>query len=135
MTVSDAFSLIHPATATVDGTGKATVEITHSLRGLVWKIFQIGFGLNKSAFNAQVGGHFNGIPLTSSVQMQPVSFPGVPYAMESYFVGPPYVILRAGDKLVCSVINATSGDVFTAGAYYSEEPDSLAAANPYWPGS
>lgn len=131
MTVSDAFSLIHPVQAKVDDTGKATVEITHSLNGLVWKIFQIGFGLNISAFNAQVGAHFNGVPLTSAVQMQPVSFPGVPYAMESYFVGPPYVILRAGDKLVCSVINATSGDVFTAGAYYSEDPDPGLANYPW----
>jgi hypothetical protein len=125
MTVSDAFSLIHPAQTTVDGTGKGTVEITHSLRGLIWKIYQIGFGLNQTALQAQVGAHFNGIPLTSSVQMQPTSFPGVPYAMESYFVGPPYVILRAGDKLVCSVISATAGDTFTAGAYYSEEQDPL----------
>lgn len=79
--------------------------------------------MNKTAFQPQVGAHFNGIPLTASVAMQPVSFNGVPYAMESYFVGPPYVGLKAGDEIVCSVKGATAGDVFTAGAYISEEPD------------
>lgn len=117
------YTEIRPFTAVVDGTGSGTVIITHSQKGLIWQIFQIGFALNKKAFNPQVGAHFNGIPLTSAVSMQPVSFSGVPYAMESYFVGPPYVGLKAGDQIVCSVTGATSNDTFTAGAYISEEID------------
>lgn len=117
------FSLIKPFTAPVASDGTATCIVTHSLQGILWQVFQIGFGLNQNAFQPQVGAHLNGIPLTASVAMQPVSFTGVPYAMESYFVGPPYVGLKAGDQIVCSVVGATSGDVFTAGAYISEEPD------------
>lgn len=117
------YTEIRPFTGVVDGTGEGTVIITHSQKGLIWQIFQIGFALNIKAFNPQVGAHFNGIPLTSAVAMQPVSFSGVPYAMESYFVGPPYVGLKAGDQIVCSVTGATNGDTFTAGAYISEELD------------
>src|SRR5215469_8446340 len=117
------FTLIKPFTAKVNASGQATVEITHNLQGIVWQIFQIGFALNLNTFNPQIGAHFNGIPLTSSVAMQPVGFTGFPYAMESFFVGPPYVGLKAGDKIVCAVTGATSGDTFTAGAYISEEQD------------
>lgn len=117
------FSLIKPFTGVVASNGKGMTVISHSLKGIVWQIFQIGFALNLKAFNPQVGAHMNGIPLTSAVAMQPVSFPGVPYAMESFFVGPPYVGLKAGDQIVCAVTGATSGDTFTAGAYISEEQD------------
>jgi len=119
------FSLIKPFTGKVGSNGQAFVTITHSLRGIIWQIFQIGFGLNVTSFNPQVGAHVNGIPLTSAVAMQPVAFAGAPYAMESFFVGPPYVGLRAGDQIVCSVTGASVGDTFTAGAYISEEDDPL----------
>lgn len=128
----DTFSIIHPFTAVVDATGSASVSITHSINGLIWQVFQIGFALNESAISAQVGAHFNGIPLTSSVQMQPVKFKGFPYAMESFFFGPPYVGLRAGDQVVCSVLSATPGDVFTAGAFVSEEQDPGQPGQSYW---
>ena len=127
---NETFTLIKPFTAKVGSNGQATVEITHSLQGMIWQIFQIGFALNISAFNPQVGAHMNGIPLTSAVAMQPVAFTGFPYAMESFFVGPPYVGLKAGDKIVCAVTGATNGDIFTAGAYISEE--SLGAQTPWW---
>lgn len=117
------FSLIKPFTGIVTPDGTGTCIITHSLQGMLWQVFQIGFGLNLSAPLAQVGAHFNGIPLTAAVVMQPVAFTGVPYAMESYFVGPPYVGLKAGDQIVCSVMGGKSGDIFTAGAYISEEID------------
>lgn len=129
---SDTFSLIKPFVATVGANGQAQLEITHNLQGIVWQVFQIGFALGKSANFAQCGAHLNGIPLTAAVQMQPVAFTGFPYAMESYFVGPPYVGLKAGDKIVCAVVSATSGDIFTAGAYISEEIDPAAAVQPYW---
>ena len=130
---SDTMSLIKPFTATVAGNGSATAVITMSLNGLIWQVFQIGFALNETALTAQVGAHMNGIPLTSSVLMQPVLFSGFPYKMESFFVGPPYVGLKAGDMITCSVISATPGDTFTAGAYISEEQDPAASGrNPQW---
>lgn len=129
---SDTFSLIKPFVAKVGANGQAQLSITHNLQGIVWQVFQIGFALGIKSTFAQCGAHLNGIPLTSAVQMQPVSFNGFPYAMESYFVGPPYIGLKAGDQIVCAVISATSGDTFTAGAYISEEQDPDAAVHPYW---
>lgn len=129
---SDTFSLIKPFTAIVGANGQAQLSITHNLNGIIWQVFQIGFALGKAANFAQVGAHLNGIPLTSSVQMQPVSFSGFPYAMESYFIGPPYVGLKAGDQITCAVITAVAGDVFTAGAYISEDQDPATANRPYW---
>lgn len=129
---NETFTLIKPFQATVAANGQASVTITHSLQGIIWQIFQIGFALGKNAFNPQVGAHMNGIPLTSAVAMQPVAFTGFPYAMESFFVGPPYVGLKAGDSITCAVIGATSGDVFTAGAYISEEQDPGSGSKPWW---
>ena len=129
---NETFTLIKPFTGTVGSNGMASVQITHSLQGIIWQVFQIGFALNQTAFNPQIGAHVNGIPLTSSVAMQPVTFTGFPYAMESFFVGPPYVGLRAGDVITCAVIGAKSGDIFTAGAYISEEDDPFAGKTPWW---
>lgn len=129
---SNTFTLIKPFTGVVGANGQGSVSITHSLQGIIWQVFQIGFALNQKAFNPQVGAHVNGIPLTSAVAMQPVTFAGVPYAMESYFVGPPYVGLRAGDLIVCSVTGATAGDTFTAGAFISEEQDPAFTSKPWW---
>ena len=126
------FTLIKPFQATVAASGQATIEITHNINGLIWQIYQIGFALGKAAPSPQVGAHFNGIPLTAAVTMQQVAFTGFPYVMESFFVGPPYVGLKAGDKIVCSVLGATSGDVFTAGAYISEEKGPQGINVPYW---
>lgn len=129
---SDTFTLIKPFMATVNASGQATLSITHSLQGMVWQIFQIGFALNVASSSPQVGAHMNGIPLTAAVVMQRVQFAGFPYAMESFFVGPPYVGLSAGDQIVCSVIGATAGDTFTAGAYISEEQVATQQNVPYW---
>lgn len=129
---SDTFSEIQPFTAKVGSNGQATLSITHNLNGIIWQVFQIGFALGISSSFAQVGAHFNGIPLTAAVVMQPVTFTGFPYRMESYFVGPPYIGLKAGDQIVCAVINAASGDTFTAGAYISEEQDPATNARPWW---
>lgn len=126
------FYLIKPFTATIAANGQASVQITHNIQGLIWQIFQIGFALNALAPAPQVGAHLNGIPLTSAVTMQQVTFTGTPFRMESFFVGPPYVGLRAGDVITCSVMGATSGDLFTAGAYISEEKDPGAGASPWW---
>lgn len=130
---SDTFSLIKPFTATVGANGQATINITQAINGLIWQVFQIGFALNQPALTAQVGAHLNGIPLTSTVFMQAVNFIGFPYKMESFFIGPPYVGLRAGDIIACAVLNATPGDTFTAGCFISEEQDpSSAGRNPQW---
>jgi hypothetical protein len=116
--------LIKPFTAQVNSLGQAMVQVEHSLHGLVWKVYQIGMSLNEAANLAQCAAHINGIPLSGAVYMQPCQFPGVPYRMESYFTGPPYIVLSAGDFILCSVINATPGDTFTAGAYVEERPAS-----------
>jgi len=130
---SDTFSLIKPFTAVVGSNGQASLSITQAINGLIWQVFQIGFALNQVALAAQVGAHMNGIPLTSTVYMQQVTFSGFPYRMESFFVGPPFVGLKAGDQIVCAVVGATPGDTFTAGAYISEEQDpSAAGRNPQW---
>ena len=129
---NETFTLIKPFVVKVNASGFGSVEITHSLQGIIWQVFQIGFALGQTAFNPQIGAHMNGIPLTSSVAMQPVAFTGFPYAMESFFVGPPYVGLKAGDKIVCAVTGAAASDVFTAGAYISEEDDPAFASPPWW---
>jgi hypothetical protein len=116
--------LIKPFTATVDANGHATITVGHNQALLKWKVFQVGLALGQVANFAQVAGHVNGIPLASTVIMQPsvfASLPGqAPYAMESFMVGPPYIYLRSGDQFVIGVINATSGDTFTVGAYVEE---------------
>jgi hypothetical protein len=116
--------LIKPFTASVNASGQAIVEITQSLSGLVWKVYQIGFGLGQLAPSPQVAAHVNGVPLAATVTMQPSVFANIPsqpgYAMESFFVGPPYIILSPGDQIVCAVLGANSGDVFTAAAYVDE---------------
>lgn len=127
---NETFSLIKPFTAVVGANGQATAVITQGINGLIWQIFQIGFALGQLAPSPQVGAHMNGVPLTASVVMQPVTFSGAPFAMESYFVGPPYVGLKAGDQITCSVTGANSGDTFTAAAYLSEEQDP--STNPGW---
>lgn len=129
---NETFTLIKPFTAVVGSNGQANVTIEHQIHGLIWQIFQIGFALGQTASFPQVGAHMNGIPLTPTVIMQPVMFAGVPYAMETYIVGPPYVGLKAGDTIVCSVLGATAGDIFTAGAYISEEQDPATMQAPWW---
>jgi hypothetical protein len=118
--------LIKPFTASVNGSGQATLEVTHSLHGLMWKVYQLGLALNEVALTAQAAAHVNGIPLTSTVIMQQSVFSQLsalgqaPYAMESFMVGPPYIYLQAGDMITVGVINATPGDTFTVGAYVDE---------------
>jgi|SRR5215471_8519484 len=126
------FSLLKPFVSVVDASGNAAITISHNQAGLIWQVFQIGFALGQTSLLAQVGAHFNGLPLTSTVQMQPVMFTGVPYRMESYFVGPPYVGLKANDSIYCTVINAVPGDRFTAGLFMSEEIDPFSAASGNW---
>lgn len=121
--------LIKPFTGSVNASGQAIAEVTHSLHGLVWKIYQIGFGLTKLAASPLVAAHVNGVPLAATITMQPSVFASIvsqpPYAMETFFVGPPYVVLSAGDKITCAVLGATPGDVFTAAAYVEERPASM----------
>lgn len=118
--------LIKPFQGVVDDNGNCVVTVTQPLHGLVWKVFQIGFALGQVATFAQVAAHVNGIPLTSTVAMQQSVFANLanlgqaPYAMESFMVGPPYIILSAGDMIVCGCINAQPGDTFTVGAYVEE---------------
>jgi hypothetical protein len=120
--------LIKPFVATVNASGQAVVQVSHSLHGLVWKVYQLGMALGEVALTAQTAAHVNGIPLASTVIMQQSVFSGLtalgqaPYAMESFMVGPPYPILSAGDFISVGVINATSGDTFTVGAYVEELP-------------
>lgn len=117
--------LIKPFTAQVKADGQAQLLIMHNVHGLAWKVYQIGFALGIFIAGAQVAGHVNGIPLSGAVIMQQSLFDEAPYAMESYFVGPPYIVLQAGDYIACAVRGATVGDTFTAGAYV-EERSSLA---------
>jgi hypothetical protein len=116
--------LIKPIQGTVNASGQGLAVVTHSLSGLVWKVYQIGFGLGKSAPSPQVAAHVNGVPLASTVTMQTSVFAAIsgqpPYAMESFFVGPPYIYLNSGDSITCAVIGATPGDIFTAAAYIEE---------------
>ncbi len=116
--------LIKPFTEIIDSTGKATLQIRHNLHGLVWKVYQIGFGLGIVANSAQVAANVNGVPLTTTVTMQVSVFAYLPdkapYSMETFFVGPPYIPLSAGDYIECGVISAWPGDRFTAAAYIEE---------------
>lgn len=113
-----------PFTAPVNASGIAVVSIGHSLSNIKWKIYQVGIGLGKTAINAQVAAHVNGVPLAATVQMQPSVFASIPsqapYAMESFMVGPPYIILMSGDQMVVGVQNAVSGDTLTCAAYIEE---------------
>ena len=125
MTVpSDTSTLLKTFTATVASSGIAVATVAMSIHGLAWVVYQIGFGLGMTANNAQIAAHVNGVPLAATVAMQPSAFASIagqaPYAMESFFVGPPYITLEAGDSIVCAVTGATSGDTFTAAAYVNE---------------
>jgi hypothetical protein len=121
---SDTSGLIKPFTATVNASGIAVLNVTFAIHGLAWVVYQIGFGLGKQASSPQVAAHVNGQPLAATVAMQLSAFSSIvgqaPYAMESFFVGPPYVTLEAGDSITCAVIGATTGDIFTAAAYVNE---------------
>lgn len=125
--------LIKPFTAKVNASGIAIVTVTQTNHGLSWVVYQIGFALGLAAPSPQVAAHVNSIPLTSTVTMQNSAFASIigqsPYAMESFFVGPPYINLEAGDQLVCAVTGAISGDTFTVGAYVNEitSPSTAAA--------
>lgn len=129
--------LLKPFTGIVGANGIAIVTITQSNHGLAWVVYQIGFALGKNAASPQVAAHVNGIPLAATVTMQTSAFASMagqsPYAMESFFVGPPYINLEAGDQLVCAVNGATAGDVFTVGAYVNEivSPSTAAAYSNY----
>jgi hypothetical protein len=120
--------LLKPFTATITGTStansQAVANITHTIHGLVWKVYQIGFALGQLAPSPQVAAHVNGVPLTAAVAMQPSVFSAItgqaPYAMESFFVGPPYILLSSGDVIACGLIGGQPGDVFTAAAYVDE---------------
>lgn len=116
--------LLKPFMAAIDGNGNGLLTIQHSLHGLVWKVYQIGFALGQVSLAAQVAAHVNGVPLAATIQMQQsvfAEFPtSAPYAMESFMVGPPYINLEAGDQIVCGIINAIPGDTFTAAAYVDE---------------
>jgi len=118
--------LIKPFTALVNAQGQAVLQISHSLHGLSWRIYQIGFALGNFAPGAQIAAHVNGVPLAATVTMQPSVFASVigqaPYAMESFFSGPPYIDLEAGDTITCAVLSAVAGDIFTASAYIAEVP-------------
>jgi hypothetical protein len=136
-TPSNTSSLIKPFTQAVGANGIAILNITQPIHGLAWVVYQIGFGLGQNAPAAQVAAHVNGTPLASTVAMQISAFASIPgqapYAMETFFVGPPYVTLEAGDSIVCAVISATPGDTFTASAYVDEivSPAALRAKRGY----
>ena len=119
-------TLIKPFTAMVGSNGIATLSITQSLHGISWIVYQIGFALGLPAPSPQVAAHMNSVPLVASATMQTSAFSQVPtdapYASETFFYGPPYINLESGDQIVCAVIGATPGDVFTAGAYVNEIP-------------
>lgn len=128
-------SLIKPFTAAVNASGIAIVSITQTAHGLAWYVYQIGFALGTQAPSPQVAAHVNGQPLAATIAMQISAFASIagqaPYAMESFFVGPPYITLEAGDSITCAVVGANSGDMFTATAYVNEvtSPAMAAALN------
>src|SRR5215831_14637658 len=115
---------VKPFSAAVNASGQGIVVISHSLQGMTWKVLQIGFGLTTLAPSPQVAAHVNGLPLASTVTMQPTVFANIqgqaPYAMETFFVGPPYINIDAGDSITCAVLGANPGDSFVAAAYIEE---------------
>jgi hypothetical protein len=121
--------LIKPFQVAVSAQGMALLQVRHDLHGLVWKVYQMGFALGQVALQAQVAAHVNGIPLAATVTMQLSVFAKLtgdtPYAMESFMVGPPYIILQAGEYITCGVINATPGDTFSVGAYVAEQSSGM----------
>jgi hypothetical protein len=116
--------LIKPFTAKVAATGIATAVISQNSHGLAWIVYQIGFALAQQAPSPSVAAHVNGVPLVSSAPMQISAFASIagaaPYAMETFFYGPPYVTLEPGDQITCAVVGANSGDTFTVAAYVNE---------------
>lgn len=135
--IADTPVLIKPFTGKVGSNGIAVVTVTQSNHGLAWIIYQLGLALGQAAPSPQVAAHVNGIPLAATVTMQNSAFASIqqqsPYAMESFFVGPPYVNLEAGDQLVVAVTGANNGDVFTVGAYVNEIVSmATQAANQRW---
>lgn len=125
--------LVMPFTGKVGSNGIAVVTVSQSNHGLAWIIYQVGLALGQNAPSPQVAAHFNGIPLASTTTMQTSAFASIasnsPYAMESFFVGPPYIKLEAGDQLTFAVLGANSGDTFTVGAFLDEIESPSAAAS------
>lgn len=123
-TPRDTPGLVKPFTAQVSSAGTATAIITQTTHGLCWVVYQVGFALGQRASNPQVAAHFNSQPLVATTPMQVSAFSSIagaaPYAMESFFYGPPYCALESGDQIVCAVLGAVPGDVFTATAYVNE---------------
>lgn len=128
-------SLIKPFSASVGSNGIAVATVSQNNHGLAWVVYQIGFALGQNAPSPQVAAHFNNQPLVASAAMQVSAFASIPaaapYAMETFFYGPPYVTLEAGDQIVCAVTGATSGDSFSVAAYVQEiaSPAAVNAAN------
>lgn len=112
----------YPQTAIVNGNGQAIITVSQSVVSNIWKVAQVTFGLGMSAPSPQVAATWNGIPLSASPTMQPNVFASIlgaaPYAMSNTMVGPPYIVLSAGDQLVCGVFGAMPGDTFTVTALY-----------------
>lgn len=122
--MSDSYSLIKPFTGSVNASGFAMVDVTHSLHGIAWEVVQVGMALGQNAPSPQVAALVNGIPLVSASVMVTSVFAMVPtsapVAMTSCFYGPPYPVLEAGDHMIVGVLGANAGDVFTVGAYINE---------------
>lgn len=116
--------LIKPFVTNVNSSGQALLTIGHSLSNLTWKIYQIGFALGIQAPAPQIAAHINGTPLTASTALNPSVFAQIqgaaPYAMETFFVGPPYPVLSSGDLIVVALVGAIPGDQFTASAIIEE---------------
>lgn len=116
--------LIKPYTQAVDASGHAIVTISHGLHGIQWKIYQVGFALGQSGGIPQVGALVNGQPLASTISLQPSVFGAIPgqppFKLLSFMVGPPYILLKAGESMTCGLTGGTSGDTFTVTAYIDE---------------
>lgn len=129
--MSTTYSLLKPFTATVNGSGFASVDVTQSLHGMAWQVVQVGLGLGQAAPSPQAAALVNGIPFVSTVVMAPSVFANLasaPIAMTSEFSGDPFVTLEAGDVLKIAVSGAIAGDIFTVGAYINEIPSPASQA-------
>lgn len=115
-------------TAQIDGSGKAQVDVTHSLHGLTWIVMQLSVQTGRLSNVATVSADFNGIPFITSAALQPNGKGG----SSSNAGGQPYAFLQAGDKLTVYLQGGNTNDIFTVAAHLLEV-DSASVLPDYLP--
>ena len=110
-------------TASVDSRGQAKINLRVNQPGYIWKVQSVTFALGQQASAPQAAAHINGVPLMPSVPIRRNILRGrLSRAMETVLNLPSSIVLGADDSITCAVMDAHSGDTFTASVYAERLP-------------